>query len=88
LEKVQARTRSNIAIEKKIPVRVNPRIPHGRPKNAERIDMAQQNEEQKNAERQVTDELANQPKQEDGSAKEDESKEKRAQAEKELQDAK
>jgi hypothetical protein len=50
--------------------------------------MAQQNERQKEAERHVTDELANQAKQEPGSAAENESKEKRAQAEKELQDAK
>jgi hypothetical protein len=49
--------------------------------------MAQLNERQKKAEQHVTDELANQAKQEPGSAEEEESKEKRAQAEKELQDA-
>jgi hypothetical protein len=50
--------------------------------------MAQQNEKQKKAEQHLTDELANQARQEPGSAEENESKEKRAQAEKELQDAK
>ena len=50
--------------------------------------MAQQNERQKKAEQQLTDELANQARQEPGSGEEDEAKEKRAQAEKELQDAK
>jgi hypothetical protein len=39
------------------------------------------------AEQHLTEELANQAKQEPGSASEEESKEKRAQAEKELQDA-
>jgi hypothetical protein len=39
------------------------------------------------AEQHLTEELANQAKQEPGSAAEEESKEKRAQAEKELQDA-
>jgi hypothetical protein len=51
------------------------------------LDMAQQNEKQKKAEQHLTDELANQARQEPGSAEESESKEKRAQAEKELQDA-
>jgi hypothetical protein len=50
--------------------------------------MAQPNERQKEAEKRITDELANQATQEPGSAEEDESKEKRAQAEKELRDAK
>jgi hypothetical protein len=50
--------------------------------------MAQQNERQKKAEQHLTDELANQARQEPGSPEEDESKEKRAQAEKELQDSK
>jgi hypothetical protein len=44
--------------------------------------MAQQNERQKKAEQHLTDELANQARQEPGSAEESESKEKRAQAEK------
>jgi hypothetical protein len=50
--------------------------------------MAQQNEKQKKAEQHLTDELANQARQVPGSAEEDDAKEKRAQAEKELQDAK
>jgi hypothetical protein len=50
--------------------------------------MAQQNERQKKAEQHLTDELANQARQEPGSPEESESKEKRAQAEKELKDAK
>jgi hypothetical protein len=50
--------------------------------------MAQPNERQKEAEQHITDELANQAKQEPDSAEEDESKEKRAQAEKEFRDAK
>jgi hypothetical protein len=41
----------------------------------------------KEAEQHVTDELANQAKQEPGSAEEEDSKEKRSRAEKELQDA-
>ena len=49
--------------------------------------MAQPNDEQKEAEKHITDELANQPKQESGSGKEDESKEKRAKAENELREA-
>ena len=44
--------------------------------------------EHKEAEKQVTDELAKQPKQEHGSAEEEQSKEKRAQAEKKLSDPK
>jgi len=50
--------------------------------------MAQPNDQQKEAEKRITDELANQARQEPGSAEEDESKERRAQAEKELRDAK
>ena len=50
--------------------------------------MAQPNEQQKEAEKRITDELANQARQEPGSAEEDESKERRAKAEKELRDAK
>jgi hypothetical protein len=50
-------------------------------------DMTEQDKKRREAEQHVTDELANQAKQEPGSAAEDESKEKRAQAEKELQDA-
>jgi hypothetical protein len=50
--------------------------------------MAQQNDGQKKAEQHLTEELANQARQEPGSAEEDEAKEKRARAEKELQDAK
>jgi hypothetical protein len=50
--------------------------------------MAQPNERQEEAERRITDELANQAKQEPGSVEEDASKEKRAQAEKEFRDSK
>jgi hypothetical protein len=50
--------------------------------------MAQQNERQKKAEQHLTDELANQARQEPGTAEGDDAKEKRAQAEKELQEAK
>jgi hypothetical protein len=50
--------------------------------------MAQLSENQKKAEQHLNDELANQARQEPGSAEEDEAKEKRAQAEKELQHAK
>jgi hypothetical protein len=50
--------------------------------------MAQPNEQQKEAEKRITDELANQARQEPGGAEEDESKERRTQAEKELRDAK
>jgi hypothetical protein len=49
--------------------------------------MVQQNEAQKKAEQHLTEELANQARQEPGSAEEDAAKEKRAQAEKELQDS-
>lgn len=49
--------------------------------------MTEQDKKRREAEQHVTDELANQAK-EPGSAAEAESKEKRAQAEKELQDAK
>jgi hypothetical protein len=50
--------------------------------------MDEKNEKHREAERHVTEELANQAKQEPGSAAEAESKERRAQAERELQDAK
>ncbi len=50
--------------------------------------MNEMNEKHREAEGHVTEELANQAKQEPGSAAEAESKERRAQAEKELQDAK
>ena len=49
--------------------------------------MTEQDERRKKAEQHLTEELANQARQEPGSAAEDEAKEKRAQAEKELQDA-
>jgi hypothetical protein len=49
--------------------------------------MIEQDKRRREAEQHLTEELANQAKQEPGSAAEDESKEKRAQAEKELQDA-
>jgi hypothetical protein len=62
--------------------------PKGTPGLRSESDMAQQNERQKKAEQHLTDELANQARQEPGSAEEDDAKEKRAQAEKELQDAK
>jgi hypothetical protein len=52
-----------------------------------RMDMTQRDEKQRQAEQHVTDELANQAKQEPGSAAEDESKEKRAHAEKELNES-
>ena len=47
----------------------------------------EQDKRRREAEQHLTEELANQAKQEPGSAAEDESKEKRAQAERELQDA-
>lgn len=50
--------------------------------------MTENDNKRREAEQHVTEELANQAKQEPGSAAEDESKEKRAQAERELQDAK
>jgi hypothetical protein len=50
--------------------------------------MAQPTDRQKEAEKRITEELANQARREPGSAEEDESKEKRAQAEKEFRDAK
>ena len=49
--------------------------------------MTEQDERRKKAEQQLTEELANQARQEPGSAAEDEAKENRAQAERELQDA-
>jgi hypothetical protein len=49
--------------------------------------VTEQDNERKEAEQQLTQELANQAKQEPGSAAEAESKERRAQAEKKLQDA-
>ena|ERR1700733_14529414 len=49
--------------------------------------VTEQDERRKKAEQHLTEELANQARQEPGSAAEDEAKEKRAQAEKELQDA-
>ena len=49
--------------------------------------MTEQDKRRKEAEQHITEELANQAKQEPGSAAEAESKEKRAEAEKELQDA-
>jgi hypothetical protein len=49
--------------------------------------MTEQDKKRKKAEQHLTDELANQAKEEPGSAAEGEAKEKRAQAEKELQDA-
>jgi hypothetical protein len=50
--------------------------------------MNEKNGKHREAERHLTEELANQAKQEPGSAADAESKERRAQAEKELQDAK
>lgn len=50
--------------------------------------MDDKNKKHREAEQHLTEELANQAKQEPGSAAEAEAKEKRAQAEKELQDAK
>jgi hypothetical protein len=50
--------------------------------------MTEQDKKRREAEQHLTDELANQAKEEPGSAAEGEAKEKRAQAEKELQDAK
>ena len=49
--------------------------------------VTEQDKRRREAEQHLTEELANQAKQEPGSAAEDESKEKRAQAERELQDA-
>ncbi len=49
--------------------------------------MTEQDKKRREAEQHVTDELANQAKEEPGSAGEAESKERRAQAEKELQHA-
>jgi hypothetical protein len=49
--------------------------------------MTEQDEKRRESEQHLTDELVNQAKQEPGSAAEAESKEKRAQAEKEFQDA-
>ncbi len=49
--------------------------------------MTEQDKKRREAEQHLTEELANQARQEPGSAEEDESKERRAQAEKELQDA-
>jgi hypothetical protein len=49
--------------------------------------MPNQDKRRQEAEQHLTAEIANQAKQEPGSAEEEESKEKRAQAEKELQDA-
>ena len=49
--------------------------------------MTEQDKKRRVAEQHITDELANQAKQEPGSAAEAESKEKRAQAEKELHEA-
>ena len=51
-------------------------------------DTPEQNEKRKKAERHVTDELANQAKQDPGSPEEAESKERRAQAETEFRDTK
>jgi hypothetical protein len=50
--------------------------------------MNENDNKRREAEQHLTEELANQAKQEPGSAAEAEAKEKRAQAEKELQDAK
>jgi hypothetical protein len=50
--------------------------------------MTQEDEKRRRAEQHLTDELANQAKQEPGSVEEDESKEKRAEAERELRGAK
>jgi hypothetical protein len=49
--------------------------------------MTERDKKRREAEQHLTQELANQAKQEPGSAAEDESKERRAQAEKELEDA-
>jgi hypothetical protein len=49
--------------------------------------MTEQEKKRKEAEQHLTDELANQAKEEPGSAAEGEAKERRAEAEKELQDA-
>jgi hypothetical protein len=50
--------------------------------------VTEQDKKRREAEQHLTDELANQAKEEPGSAAEGEAKERRAQAEKELQDAK
>jgi hypothetical protein len=52
----------------------------------ERI-MTEDDPNKKKAEQRITDELARQPKQENGNAEEEQSKERRAQAEKELRNA-
>jgi hypothetical protein len=65
----------------------NKRITQAKTGNRSELDMAQQNERQKKAEQHLTEELANQARAEPGSTEESESKERRAQAEKELQDA-
>jgi hypothetical protein len=49
--------------------------------------MVEQNEKMREAEQHLTDELANQSRQEPGSEQEDQAKERRAQAEKEMADA-
>ena len=49
--------------------------------------MAEQDKRRKEAEQHLTEELANQARQEPGSAAEEEAKNRRAEAEKELQDA-
>jgi hypothetical protein len=49
--------------------------------------MTEQDKKRKDAEQHLTDELANQAKEEPGNAAEGDAKERRAQAEKELQDA-
>lgn len=62
-------------------------IPPARECTRKVAQMTDQDKKRREAEQHVTDELANQAKQEPGSAAEAESKEKRAQAEKEFQDA-
>jgi hypothetical protein len=65
--------------------------PHHRPKGLKKrgnADMPEQSEKRKEAEKHVTDELANQAKQDPGSPEEAESKERRAQAEREFRDTK
>jgi hypothetical protein len=49
--------------------------------------MSEQNEKMRKAEQHITEELANQAREEPGSVQEDEAKERRAQAEKEMADA-
>jgi hypothetical protein len=53
----------------------------------EESHMTEQDKKRKEAEQHLTDELANQAKEEPGNAAEGDAKERRAQAEKELQDA-